>query len=927
MNSIRLPLYFLMTCGLVIFAMGAGPHPRDDDWPRYGHDARLTGRSSLKGDITEPRVAWTFPTAGRDLYFELIPAAGQHPFTIPPESPAPPIESRVLQTPPVAMRDTDGSGTLRYAPESSHERWAKFLPDVRGLQRVAWNNTWTDNKDARIELFAYDQGFDKPRRMWASEFEKFPVMSPIDIVYDIDGDGVPEILVAAHYRLMIYDGATGRKETNFQYHEGRPYGWFGLADVDGDGQVELITIGDFQSHIDVVKFDRTKPEGSRLSVLWRRDIGLHIQDRDKWPQIGPHPVADVTGDGKPEIIFNLYNDTGDDQWHTVVFNAATGDAICDIPKRVVQGVADADGDGSAELFLATAEGPFAPTFAAVELAHIRDRKPVVVWSASPATWMTADLPQPGSTWATTGTAGNRHVLLTDDKRPIFMVQTPPTGMTQPAGTDPETANDVHTLLALQCTDSDHPQVLWQVHGLPGQVEALAFGKVKGTDQTGVSLRVRTPVNTNGTISGEGIQAHLVQTAPFQPVLSGPVAGRLKPDGPMIVAVEGAGPSIITLSPPTHKESSPHVHWQRAGRGMSNGGHTIGPVIADLLGDGHAEVLMADHDAIGQGRVLAVRDDGSLLWQHLFVGINGLPPVGNTCALSYFWPGHFRGQDHLDVFVNTRRGPMHSDVGQLLDGRDGHLVWTKQAADAPGVFHWGYAGTVTAVVDMNDDGFDDLISLFPVCFWIADGRTGDFLVAKDISKSPPELPSWAAYGTPLVYDMAGGPESEVLLDSPYIVALLDKTGKPIWHGPPASQPTPPYVVTTPIHHSLVDFDGDGRLGRRRPFELASGGYGDEVHVIDPPTGNLLWKLKAPVPTSEKVAAADIDGRKGDELIYTAGNDLCVITGDRTSGKLLWKWTAPSALSMPAIADIDGDGLAEIILQSADGTVYCIDGPVQ
>jgi hypothetical protein len=68
-------------------------------------------------------------------------------------------------------------------------------------------------------------------------------------VYDIDGDGVPEVCVAAHYRVMIFDGRTGRKKTELRYHHSRPYGWFGLADVDGDGQMELVTIGDFQSRI------------------------------------------------------------------------------------------------------------------------------------------------------------------------------------------------------------------------------------------------------------------------------------------------------------------------------------------------------------------------------------------------------------------------------------------------------------------------------------------------------------------------------------------------------------------------------------------------------------------------------------------------------------------------------------------------------
>ena len=96
----------------------------------------------------------------------------------------------------------------------------------------------------------------------------------------------------------------------------------------------------------------------------------------------------------------------------------------------------------------------------------------------------------------------------------------------------------------------------------------------------------------------------------------------------------------------------------------------------------------------------------------------------------------------------------------------------------------------------------------------------------------------------------------------------------------------------------------------------------MRVIDPRTGQRLWSLRAPVPTGPKVAAANIDGRGGDEILYPAGDTLVVVTGDRTSGRVLWTWQGPAALSMPAIADVDGDGLAEIVVQDAHGTVHCL-----
>ena len=176
--------------------------------------------------------------------------------------------------------DIAGSGTLQEVHETFHERWAKILPEVAGVQRVAWNHTWTDQKVCRLQMFAYDQGKDQPRRVWETDPPESVIFNPLNVIFDIDGDGVQEVCVAAHYRVMIFEGTTGRKETELRYHASRPYGWFGLADVDADGQHELITIGDFQSHIDVLEFDPTQPEAERLSVKWRRDIEQNIDNAE-----------------------------------------------------------------------------------------------------------------------------------------------------------------------------------------------------------------------------------------------------------------------------------------------------------------------------------------------------------------------------------------------------------------------------------------------------------------------------------------------------------------------------------------------------------------------------------------------------------------------------------------------------------------------
>lgn len=175
---------------------------------------------------------------------------------------------------------------------------------------------------------------------------------------------------------------------------------------------------------------------------------------------------------------------------------------------------------------------------------------------------------------------------------------------------------------------------------------------------------------------------------------------------------------------------------------------------------------------------------------------------------------------------------------------------------------------------------------------------------------------------MIRDFSGNGRPDVLLDSMYILALLDTLGTPIWHGPartdfPASPGEDNVDETTSVRHALTNFDGDG------VFEIASAGYGNGVRAIDPVDGRVLWSLKTPTPTCIRASAADIDCRKGDELLYVAGDRLVAVTGDRHAGRLLWEWTGAADLSMPAIADTDGDGRAEIVVRAVDGSVCCID----
>jgi hypothetical protein len=439
--------------------------------------------------------------------------------------------------------------------------------------------------------------------------------------------------------------------------------------------MELITLGDFQSHIDVLNYEPKKPESQRLSVRWRRDLEQNIEERKKWPQIGPRPLADVTGDALPEIVLNLFNDSEDGQWHVIVLNAATGAQLFDLSRQFVQGTADVDADGKAELFTIGTDGALVPAFGAIQLVDLKGRAPSSKWSQLNSAWVCADLPRMDPTWSTSASQGMRHVLLSEGgrgTRPAFLVAQRKGGSEAPFPT---------TLTAMHAGKDGNLEKLWQVSGLPGELQFPALSPVE--DGVGASLRLRIPLDAELSLAGNGAEARVVEDRPVGVSLSTPIIARLRPDGPMTVVVEGAAGQIVALEAPAlavlqgTQDASPRVVWRRPGRGMGDGSRWLGPLAADLNGDGGNEVVVAGQDGSGRALLIAYRFDGSRLWQTRFDQTPGALPVWNVGALTFWWPGSFRTKGQTDLFVQTRRGLMHSDIGQLLDGRTGAIVWRQE----------------------------------------------------------------------------------------------------------------------------------------------------------------------------------------------------------------------------------------------------------
>jgi len=139
-----------------------------------------------------------------------------------------------------------------------------------------------------------------------------------------------------------------------------------------------------------------------------------------------------------------------------------------------------------------------------------------------------------------------------------------------------------------------------------------------------------------------------------------------------------------------------------------------------------------------------------------------------------------------------------------------------------------------------------------------------------------------------------------------------------------QVSPPYasdVMMTPVVLSLDDDDCDGKVTERDIPEIifstfSSGVYGSNgvLHAISIVGGQVVekWNVPGVVNPTKQLAAGNFDGLPGNEIV------ACGVDGRAhafaADGSQLWQSDVLTCL-MPSIADLDGDGAVEVIIEDA------------
>jgi outer membrane protein assembly factor BamB len=366
---------------------------------------------------------------------------------------------------------------------------------------------------------------------------------------------------------------------------------------------------------------------------------------------------------------------------------------------------------------------------------------------------------------------------------------------------------------------------------------------------------------------------------------------------------------------------------------ANGQGYASVLLADISGNEELAAIVATASEEGLAMIKALDADGLSIWETTFQ-VPGDPPLWNVGGITNWTAGYFTSIAHEDILVSVRATKSLSDQLFLLEGETGKVLWTKSVGgyysgcnkDHP----TGAGGSHMAIFDWDGDGLDEILSLHTSLFAVYDGPDGATLINRWTTDwcgpNDGQLFSqgFHKHPIPVVADFLGeGSEQILLAGIDATIAVVQFDGDVVWHTP--------FFSGSPIRtmQGVGDLNGDSIIDLVSVGHCGSGS--EEVQILDARNGTVQWSLSIPdlcdswmVPTH--VSTIDLDGDGLDEALFTHKNNIYAVGVDAQVGAvLLWRATfEPSSwlgqLGEVVIADVDGSGIPQLIVNTASGYMY-------
>ncbi len=262
---------------------------------------------------------------------------------------------------------------------------------------------------------------------------------------------------------------------------------------------------------------------------------------------------------------------------------------------------------------------------------------------------------------------------------------------------------------------------------------------------------------------------------------------------------------------------------------------------------------------------------------------------------------------MRLFVSLRPGE-HALACALYDAR-GKMLWSDTER--------GPHPRAAAVADLDGDGKEEIIVDNHGMQYIYDAKGKHRLVAHCWGDAIPERSDGCAHALPIVGPFGANSAMRIFM-SPGYSAMEVMDGKGARVAQRALRNT--YEFTSRVAAA-------GKVRGTADWDIGLVSETGVFHCVDANTCQTRWTLDLGVPTlwPISVVAGDLTGDKRDNFLACLPNGELVALAERDGvGIVVWKKQFEAGVWEAIIADVDGDGLDEIIVHTDDGFVRILKG---
>lgn len=933
-------LKLVVACVLtMLLPAGLDAAPLDRYWPQARHDAQRSSHVPAAGNLTQPAVRWRFFLGGGvglamsldvdlDGQDEILAIEGGH---LTARSPLGKLHWSTPALGATGVRgivDLTGDGIPEVIATGQNDAhvisavtgavlWsspAKLLPLLTFVAAADFDGdgvadlALAPNGGAGLTVYPTTHIF---RFVGAiKEFATTPVPSPgIDAVVsagtaaiDVDGDGVADILQCGTKHIYAFHGKTGALMAQSEALNDLAFGGATIASVPTPGGAPLLVYaaddknGAYQLRGTYVM----RREGTTLKLLWSYALADVAADRFR---VAPASIGDLDGDGVAEMVFGRFS-AG--HWQIEARDLLTGNVLhtADENASWLGAVAGQGGPALASTFRLGAAGPLTLR---CTLATTADVPPygaqrLLTWSRTAGFQQLADLGNGLLSGANLQpVAGNPALAAT-----AVPLSTPMTGATEllvSRDLDGDLRADRLDLLRVaftgQVTTQAQKTMASPLQPLSVVRDGKGGRKVLTSAQDGRCAMLDAALALTNDADGDGV-ADLRYGGASNPHMT---VAPVKDTDTTPLLLTATGDQLVVLDPAlAGPVTPPTVKWS-----FRSGSWPPRANMADLDGDGTREVLVRHRPTVKGATLSAFTAMGIPIWDYL--NPQG-PWQWATNDGDNFAVADVDGDgadDAVAVFALSGASQPGDRYSGVVSGKTGKALWPADAACG------GMDGSSFAVdTSVKPARIDWSVYYFR---FLCEATTGQML-NKASGKS-------MAYGVPMLRDLDddGLPDHVLAGAGGGMAAETVATAAQLWVAGDAD-----------IYHAAATLLQSGK----DVLVASCSNVEPSVTTRDARTGKTLWRRiyldgkawvpadapKSALPSMGLVSVADLTGLGHPSLLFrTAQGWLYAVNA--LDGSVDWALDWGGAFGDPIPADIDGDGLVEVLVAFSDGYLYALD----